>query len=61
LYFDDWSAGFLLASVRNTDPHDFGPPGSGSISQRYESESASGSPFPIKVLTVERTEIKLAK
>jgi hypothetical protein len=40
----------LLSSVR--DPHDFGPPGSGSISQRYGSGYGSGSfPFLIKVLS----------
>ncbi len=34
------------------DPHVFGPPGSGSISQRYGSESGSGSfPFLIDVLS----------
>jgi hypothetical protein len=38
----------------DTDPHVFGPPGSGSISQRYGSGSGarSGSfPFLIKVLS----------
>ncbi len=36
----------FLCSVRDPDPpdlHVFGPPGSGSISQRYGSESSSGS------------------
>jgi hypothetical protein len=34
------------------DPHVFGPPGSGSISQRYGSGSGSGTfPFLIKVLS----------
>jgi hypothetical protein len=32
------------------DPHVFGPPGSGPISQRYGSGSGS-FPFPIKVLS----------
>jgi hypothetical protein len=34
------------------DPHDFGPPGSGSISQRYGSGSGAGSSlFLINVLS----------
>ncbi len=36
------------------DPHVFGPPGSGSISQRYGSRSVSVSfPFLMKVLSKE--------
>jgi hypothetical protein len=46
----------LNSSVRDPDPHFFGPPGSGSISQRY----GSGS-FPFTHKGVERTEILLAK
>jgi len=42
------------------DPHDFGPAGSVSISQRYESRSGSGS-FPFSHKCVEQTEIMPAK
>jgi hypothetical protein len=42
----------LLTSVGDPDPHVFGPPGSGSISQRFGSGSGSGSfPFLINVLS----------
>jgi hypothetical protein len=34
---------FLVTSVADPDPRVFGPPGSGSISQRYGSGSGSGS------------------
>ncbi len=40
------------------DPHVFGPPGSGSISQRYGSGSGT---FPFLIKCVERTEIMPAK
>jgi hypothetical protein len=41
-----------VASVGDPDLHVFGPPGSGSLSQRYGSGSSSGSfPFLIKVLS----------
>jgi hypothetical protein len=42
-------------SVVDPDPHGFGPPGSGSISQRY------GSGFFFSHKGVERNEIMLAK
>ncbi len=42
------------------DPHVFGPPGSGSISQMYGSGSGSGS-FPFLINGVVWTEIMLAK
>ncbi len=49
-------------SVRDPDPHVFGPPGSGSISQRYGSGSGYGSfPYLINYKCLERTEIMLAK
>ncbi len=40
----------LTGSVGDPDPHVFGPPGSGTISQRYGSGSGS-IPFLIKVLS----------
>ncbi len=42
------AAGGTASSVGDPDPHVFGPPGSGSISQRYGSGSFS---FLIKVLS----------
>jgi hypothetical protein len=50
----------------SADPHVFGPPGSGSISQRYESGSGSSSgsgsvSFPFSHKFVQRTEIMPAK
>jgi hypothetical protein len=56
---DVFSNGFAFCSVGDPDPepdpqdsHVFGPPGSGSISQRYWSGSGSGSfPFLINVLS----------
>jgi hypothetical protein len=33
----------MVVSVADPDPHVFGPPGSGSISQRYGSGFGSGS------------------
>jgi hypothetical protein len=39
----NFPAGQLLSSVADPDPHVFGPPGSGSTSQRYGSGSCSGS------------------
>jgi hypothetical protein len=43
----------VLCSVPDpeADPHVFGPPGSGSISQRYGSGSESGTGFSHKVLS----------
>jgi hypothetical protein len=36
---------YLLASVGDPDPHVFGPPGSGSISQMYGSPAPDSSLF----------------
>ncbi len=47
---------YFSRSVRDPDPHVFGPPGTGSISQRYGSGSF---PFLIKVLS--GLKIMLAK
>jgi hypothetical protein len=44
------AASYLQFSVGDPDPHVFGPPGSGSISQRYGSGFGS-FPFLIKVLS----------
>jgi hypothetical protein len=46
------------SSVGDPDPDVFGPPGSGSISQRYGSGSVS---FPILIQVMRRTEIMLER
>ncbi len=60
--FPDLKSFIQISSVGDPDtkpdPHVFGHPGTGSISQRYG--SASGS-FPFSLKCVERTEIMPAK
>jgi hypothetical protein len=54
--FNKIFGGFIMRKavleIHPQDPHVFGPPGSGSISQRYGSGSDSGSfPFLVTVLS----------
>jgi serine/threonine protein kinase len=54
--------GFILSESVLVDSHVFGPPGSGSISQRCGSGSGFGSgPFPFSHKCVDRTEVMPAK